>query len=179
MDELDERLDAVYAAKTYAELQPITHDLPGTGAAYVPAVSTAGTGGMRRYGGEATSHLGVAILGAVSRRGKWLVPNSFTAFAFLGGIELDMRDANFAERTVTIHVTAILGGVEITVPEDATVRVTGIGIIGAFDDSSSEALTAGGPTIIVSGVAFIGGVDIRRRPPKRDKLDQRRARELG
>src|SRR6201992_564125 len=38
MAELDERLDAVYAAKTYAELEPITHDLPATGAAYTPAV---------------------------------------------------------------------------------------------------------------------------------------------
>ena len=27
-DELDERLEATYAAKTYAELVPITHDLP-------------------------------------------------------------------------------------------------------------------------------------------------------
>ncbi len=39
MDELDERLDAVYAAKTYAELEPITHDLPDAGAAHAPAPS--------------------------------------------------------------------------------------------------------------------------------------------
>jgi hypothetical protein len=179
MDELDERLDAVYAAKTYAELMPITHDLPASGAAYVPAVSAAPAGGMRQYGGEASSHLGIAILGGFSRRGKWLVPKSFTSFALMGGIELDMRDASFAERTVTVRVTAIMGGVEITVPEDATVRVTGVGIMGAFDDSTSEAVTPGGPTIIVSGVAIMGGVDIRRKPPKRDRLDHRRARELG
>src|ERR1700757_4562043 len=39
MDELDERLDAVYAAKTYAELEPITRDLPQTpgGAGPAPA----------------------------------------------------------------------------------------------------------------------------------------------
>jgi hypothetical protein len=177
MDELDERLDAVYAAKTYAELVPITPDLPGSGAAYVPAVSSAPDGGMRQYGGEPTSHLGVAILGGFSRRGRWLVPKTFNTFAFMGGIELDMRDANFAEQTVTVHVTAIMGGVEITVPEDANVRVTGVGIMGAFDDSTSEATGPGGPTIVVSGLALMGGVDIRRRPPKRDQLDQRRNRE--
>ena len=88
-------------------------------------------------------------------------------------------DARFAEREVSIHVVAILGGCEITVPEDATVNVNGVGIMGAFDDSTSEAVRPGGPTIVVSGVAVMGGVDIRRRPPKRDKLDQRRARELG
>jgi hypothetical protein len=178
MDELDERLDSVYAAKTYAELQPITHDLPGTGAAYVPAVSAASGGSARQYGGEASSHTGVAILGGFSRRGKWRVPKTFNTFAFMGGIELDMRDADFTEQTVTVHVTAIMGGVEITVPEDATVRVTGVGIMGAFEDSTSEAGTAGGPTIVVSGLALMAGVEIRHRPPKRDKLDHRRAREL-
>lgn len=179
MDELNERLDAVYAAKTYAELQPITHDLPDTGAAYVPVVSTTPAGGIRQYGGEASSHVGVAILGGFSRRGKWLVPKIFTSFAFMGGIELDMRDASFAERTVTVRVTAIMGGVEITVPEDATVQVTGVGIMGAFNDSTGEAVTPGGPAIIVSGVAFMGGVDIKRKPPERDRHDRRRAIELG
>ncbi|MEU8306973.1 DUF1707 domain-containing protein [Actinomadura sp. NPDC048955] len=37
LDELDERLDAVYAAKTYAELGPITRDLPSPGRAAPPA----------------------------------------------------------------------------------------------------------------------------------------------
>lgn len=169
----------MYAAKTYAELEPITHDLPGAGAAYVPAVSTAPAGGMRRYGGEPSSRTGIAILGGFSRRGRWLVPKVFNAFVFMGGAEIDMRDASFAERTVTFHVTAIMGGIEITVPEDATVRVTGVGVMGAFEDSAGEGGTAGGPTIIVSGLALMGGVDVRRRPPKRGQLDQRRARELG
>ena len=33
LDELDERLEATYAAKTYGDLVPITVDLPGTPAA--------------------------------------------------------------------------------------------------------------------------------------------------
>ncbi len=178
MDELDERLDAVYAAKTYAELQPITHDLPATAAAYAPALAGARAGGVRQYGGEAGSHVGVAIMGAFSRRGKWLVPRSFTTFALMGGIELDMRDASFVEPTVTIHVTAIMGGVEITVPQDASVRVTGIGIMGAFEDSTTEAVSPGGPMIIVSGVAIMGGVEVKRRPPRKDKLSARGQRAV-
>ena len=170
MDELDERLDAVYAAKTYAELEPITHDLPSAGAPYGPAVSAGPGGGTRRYGGEASSRAGIAILGGFSRRGRWLVPRVFTAFALMGGGELDMRDASFAEPTVTVRVLAIMGGIEITVPEDATVRVPGIGIMGAFDDAAGDAGTAGGPTVVVSGLALMGGVSIRRRPPRRDPL---------
>ena len=37
LDELDQRLEAAYAAKTYADLVPLTADLPVTGAAQVPA----------------------------------------------------------------------------------------------------------------------------------------------
>src|ERR1700732_4512952 len=85
MDELGERLGAVYAAKTYAELEPVTHDLPDTGAAYVPAPSTVPAGNVRRFGAEPTSHGAVAILGGFSRRGDWVVPKEFTAVAIRGG----------------------------------------------------------------------------------------------
>ena len=184
MDELDERLDAVYAAKTYAELVPVTQDLPDhAGAASVPAPSrAAASGDVRQYGGEATSHTAVAILGGFSRKGDWVVPKTFNAFMLLGGGELDLRDARFAEREVSIHVVAILGGCEITVPEDATVNVNGVGIMGAFEHSAQGMSgSSDGPVINISGVAFMGGVDVTRRPPKkskRDKLEAKRHREL-
>ena len=91
---------------------------------------------MRQYGGEPTSHTAVAILGGFSRKGDWVVPKTFNAFMMLGGGEIDLRDARFAEREVSIHVVAILGGCEITVPEDATVNVNGVGIMGAFEHSA-------------------------------------------
>jgi len=180
MDELDERLDAVYAAKTYAELEPITHDLPAGGAAYGPAPSTVPAGNVRRFGAEPTSHGAFAILGGFSRRGDWVVPKDFTAVAILGGGELDLREAQFAEPVVTIHVVVIMGGVEITAPMDATVRVTGVGVVGAFDHDSGTG-EPGGPTIIVNGIAVMGGVDVQRKPlkkPKRDKIQSRQTGEL-
>ena len=137
---------------------------------------------MRQYGGEPTSHTAVAILGGFSRKGDWVVPKTFNAFMLLGGGEIDLRDARFAEREVSIHVVAILGGCEITVPEDATVNVNGVGIMGAFEHSAQgSGISAGGPVINISGVAFMGGVDVTRKPPKkskRDKLEAKRRREL-
>src|SRR6201996_9296236 len=164
LDELDERLDAVYAAKTYAELEPITNDLPDGGSTYVPAPSKAATLDPARFGGEPTSHGAAAILGGFTRRGDWVVPKEFTAFMLMGGGEIDLREARFAEREVSIHIVAIMGGCEIIGPEDATVRVTGIGIMGGFDHSGSGTGTPDGPVITVTGVAFMGGVDVKRRP---------------
>jgi hypothetical protein len=181
MDELDERLDAVYAAKTYAELAPITHDLPDTGAGYAPAPSRSPSGDVRQYGGDPTSHTAIAILGGFSRKGDWVVPKTFNAFMLMGGGEIDMREARFSESEVSVHVVAIMGGCEITVPEDATVHVTGVGIMGAFEHSVAGAGSPGGPVIHVSGVALMGGVEVKRKPPKkakREKLQSRRTGEL-
>jgi hypothetical protein len=181
MEELDERLDAVYAAKTYAELEPITRDLPQTPGGAAPAPAHVPSGDPQRFGGDPTSHGAFAIMGGFSRRGDWVVPEEFTAFAFMGGGEIDLREARYAARTATIHAVTFMGGIEVTVPEDANVRVTGIGIMGAFDHQSGGTGEPGGPTIIVNGVAFMGAVEVKRRPlkkPKREKLDSRRHGEL-
>jgi hypothetical protein len=180
MDELDERLDAVYAAKTYAELTPITHDLPASSQP-VPtaasAASAASAGEVRRYGGEPTSHGAFAILGGFTRRGDWVVPKNYNVFCLMGGGEIDLREARFSEREVNIHIVAIMGGCEVTVPEDATVRVTGLGIMGAFDHSIPGPDDPNGPVITISGLALMGGVDVKRKPLKaarRAKLQAKR-----
>jgi len=181
MEELDERLDAVYAAKTYAELEPITRDLPATGTAHAPVLAQSSAVQNSRIGGVPTSEGAFAILGGFSRKGDWVVPKDFTAFALMGGGEIDLREARYAEPVVTIHVIAIMGGIEITVPEDVTVRVTGIGIMGGFDHGASGTGPPDGPTIVINGLALMGGVEVRRRPlqkSKRERLEPRRTGEL-
>jgi hypothetical protein len=179
MDELDERLDAAYAAKTYAELEPVTHDLPDAGAAAAPAVRPAVSADPTRFGGEPTSSMAIAILGGFSRKGDWVVPREFTAVCFMGGGEIDLRDARFSEREVTIHIVAIMGGCEVIVPEDATVRVTGVGIMGAFDHSRAGGGSGDGPVITVNGVAIMGGVDVSRKPSAQAVRDERQQRIEG
>jgi len=181
MDELDERLDAVYAAKTYAELEPITHDLPGAGVSHVPAPAPSVAADPTRFGAEPSSGGAVAILGGFSRKGEWVVPKHFTAFLFMGGGEIDLREARFEDREVNINIVAIMGGCEITVPEDANVRVTGVGIMGAFEHSEPGGGSPDGPVITISGVAFMGGVDVKRKPTleaaraaRQRRLDARR-----
>jgi hypothetical protein len=176
MAELDERLDSVYAAKTYAELEPITHDLPATGTGYVPAAASSADLDPARFGGQATSAGAVAILGGFSRKGNWVVPRHFNAFMMLGGGEIDLREARFEDREVSIHIVAILGGCEVIVPEDATVRVTGVGILGAFEHSDSGGGSADGPVITIDGLALLGGVDVKRKPTAQVARDARRLR---
>jgi len=160
-DELDERLEATFAAKTYAELVPITHDLApamATGATVVP--------GVKR-------ERAIAIMSGVERRGIWVVPEHFSVFCMMGGAELDLRQARFSAREVTLRINALMGGANIIVNRSTNVIVHGVGIMGGYSAPRSDAnvqLTADSPTVHIRGVAIMGGVSVvRKGMPGEDK----------
>lgn len=169
IDELDERLQSVYAAKTLGELVPLTADLPA-GARQAMPVPEPAMPPSNRVGGMPGSPVAVAVMSGFKRDGVWTVPRYFTALAFMGGGELDLTRANFAERECTISVFALMGGVEVIVPEDVTVRVTGFGVMGGFDHKGSHEGPPGSPVLTVTGFALMGGVDVR--PPRRGQRRQ-------
>jgi len=162
-DELDERISQAYAAKTFADLEALTSDLPGPGVS-APAPAA------RRYQPPALpadTHapaISLAILSGTRRAGPWLVPPAYTAVAIMGGVELDLRDAKFSAAEVTIQAFCLMGGVSITVPEDMAVDVSGIGIMGGFDHNASGPGAPGAPHLRVVGFALMGGVEVKRRP---------------
>ena len=162
MDELDERLELAYAAKTYADLAALTHDLPGQAQA-PSAVRPAMPG---RIGGTPGSKFSVAILSGARRMGRWVVPRSYVSVAVMGGVELDLREAQFSEPEVTIHAYTVMGGIEITVPEDVDVDVSGFAFMGGFDHNASGPGVPGAPRVRILGFALMGGVDVRRKPQK-------------
>ncbi|WP_200308772.1 DUF1707 SHOCT-like domain-containing protein [Streptomyces adelaidensis] len=179
MEEFEERLDATYKARTYGELAPITRDLPGAGTVAPPAVVPTPSVSLvkgpaqgaswpeRIVGGEGSTTWGVAIMSGFERKGHWTVPARFDCFAFWGGGELDLRDANFAEREVTINCVAIMGGINVIVPPGVEVVVRGIGIMGGFDQSEEGVPgEPGAPRVVITGFAFWGGVGVERKLPK-------------
>jgi hypothetical protein len=158
-DELDERLGQAYAARTFAQLEPITRDLPHHDQAtrIVPAAGD-------RADVAPTSRFAVAIMGGFRRSGHWVVPRDFTAVALMGGGEIDLRTAHFAEGQVTIRALALMGGITIVVPAGADVRVHAIGIMGGVDEPGTTPVRPGAPKIVVVGLALMGGIEVKHRP---------------
>lgn len=179
MDELDERLTVAYAAKTYADLESVTSDLPGPGVTG-PVAAASGSFPAQRIGGTPGGALAIAIMSGARRSGRWVVPRHFTCFALCGGVELDLREARFSEREVTIQAFALMGGITITATDDIEIDVSGIGIMGGFDDRASGPGIPGAPRVKVIGFALMGGVDVQRKPLKKTRkgkaveTDQRR-----
>lgn len=170
LTELDERLDSTYAARTYADLVPITRDLPER-AGQQPVAR----GGCQIVPGPATQNQ-VAIMSGFDRRGVWVVPERLNIFALMGGASLDMRRANFAAREVVVTVTAIMGGVDIVVSPHVNVVMDGFGIMGGFSGPSGRVpaeLDAGSPTLRVRGFTLMSGVSVTRRPMPEEETTKR------
>jgi hypothetical protein len=166
LEELDERLEAAHAAKVYAELEKLTEDLP---AAQLPE-PIGGSLPAQRFGGKPTSRFGIAVMSGFGRGGRWVVPRWFTGLAIMGYGAIGMRDASFAGRITRVTAFALMGGIDIVVPEDAEVHSRGLGIMGIFSGRrTSGPGQAGAPVIIVTGLAIMGEISVRRRPPTKQK----------
>lgn len=161
-DELDQRLEAAYAAKTYGDLVPITADLPtrlGTQphAARQPAQIVAATSYSQS----------LAMMSDNTRKGVWNVPEQHTAFAMMGSVTLDLREAQFEAHEVTINAVAIMAGIDIIVNASTVVIMDGFGLMGDFSESRAKVapqLTENSPVVRVKGMALMAGVNVRRKP---------------
>ena len=172
LGELDERLEATYAAKTYADLVPITSDLPVVGqhAAPAPAPRPAPSASdLPAIRHEST----LAVLGGVSRKGVWEIGEKHTAFAMMAGIDLDLRQARFTSPETVIYANAIWAGIDVIVNEYTHVIVDGVGIMGGFDharDKVEPQLGPHSPVVRVKGFALMAGVTVHRRAmPKKSR----------
>jgi uncharacterized membrane protein len=163
LDELDQRLEQTYAARTYADLVPITLDLPAHPHAR-PVARPAATSPQVVPGADKESHL--AILSGLSRKGVWVVPQHMSILCLMGGAELDLRHAKFAAQEVVITINAFMGGAQVIVGPTTRVQMEGTGIMGGYSEPSGlvdAELDESSPVVRIKGVAIWGGVSVERK----------------
>lgn len=165
-EEHSDRLDAIYSAKTHAELVPLLDDLPaaGTAAAPIASPSSSGQPARSRRGGRI-----IAILGGASRKGTWHAEPVINVLTILGGAELDFREAVLPGNEVVLRAVSVLGGVEVTVPPEMRVIDNGIAILGGRDiaGQSSESLDPDAPLLRIEGTCVLGGIEVKRKARRR------------
>lgn len=155
--ELEERLDAVYAARTAADLRPPLADLPGAevvpgGAAAAPAapVDPAARVHLRTGGGT------------VKRTGDWQVPAALRLTTGMGTIHLDLSEARQVPPRIDIEVSAGMGEIVLVLPEGGSADVDGVvGSWGEVRTKVPSAPSGGGPHLVVHGKVGMGSVTVR------------------
>ncbi|PZF81416.1 hypothetical protein C1I92_21440 [Jiangella anatolica] len=170
LTELEDRIEALYAAKTYADLEPVVGDLPGDlplppSAALVRRSASAPAPSSSRVGGVPSSRSAKVVFSGIQRRGDWVVPQYYRIKAVFGGADLDLREATLEAAEVEIDIKAVFGGVNILVPPDLRVQVDGDGVFGAFNDDTTRGPQpgSGAPVVRITGKAVFGGVNVQRK----------------
>ncbi len=186
LDEFSDRSGVVYAAKVMSELDAVLRDLPvpvaPAGAPTVvdypearvlsPPVPVPAT--RRRWI--------VAIMSGARRLGRWYMPSRLTAVAFWGGIDIDLREAVLEGTDIEITAWAVMGGIDIVVPEGIPVEMDGFVLMGGSDNRVPAAKTIpGAPVIRINARGMWGGVTVRTKSPRKSShadrhVDRRAAR---
>ena len=177
LEELDERLEATYQAKTYGELVPITADLPVDGAPHLPSTprspAPAPVGAAPRYSSS------IAVMSETRRVGSWAVQDGHTAFALMGSVVLDLRSAQFGSDEVTLNASAVMGEVRVIVHAGTTVVVEGVGVMGEYNEQRARVPfdpERGGPVVRLRGLALMGSVHVQRKGQPGEGLRRRLGR---
>lgn len=115
-------------------------------------------------GGATTQvpRLGVALLGGYRTSGRLRLSDRLTRVSLLGGVDLDLSEAEFTANRFTLVKVSLLGGVDLRVPAGARVEVHGVSIGGR--DLPSDAGAPGGPEVVIHSWGILGGVKVRSVP---------------
>jgi len=152
VEEFEAYVRAALTAQTQEELGGLLADLPAPTVRPAPA---------RRVG-----TLVLAVMGGEQRRGRWRVPERYTAVAVMGGYSLDLWAAQLSAPVTAITAVAIMGGVEVVVPPSVRVEMHGLPLLDGWSNHvREEDLPPHAPEVHVRGVALMGGVEARSRKP--------------
>lgn len=177
MDEYERLVADINRAATSRELAVVEEIVGGQGspgvrrdgaAPYASSSSDAATRRRDAEGGfisEALVQSCEAILAERTHRGNWLRKPNVAATTVLASQVFDFTEVDLPPGQTMIEAVAVLGSIDIIVPEDIAVRVDVSPILGevkiARGVSTSE--RDGKPVLVVSGNAVLGSVSIRVR----------------
>jgi predicted membrane protein len=124
-----------------------------------------GIGGTRRVRAtDSNAHLSaLAVMAGIARGNNSAAFEGADLTAIMGGCEIDLRQASIAPGTeAQIDCFAFWGGIDIRVPEDWTIILHVVPLMGGVEDKTRPAQqAAGGKCLHIRGFAIMGGIAIK------------------
>ena len=169
--ELEERFERAYRARTADELSAVMAGLPALlqparnpvpHQSMVPTVRRPDGAGERRY---------LAIMSSFRKGGDWTPNRSTTINAIMADVKIDLRDASFVDREISFDILAVMSDATILVPPGVRVECDGFAIMGEFSDRhDSSGGDPDAPLVRVRGSSFMASVKVQTRLPGETKL---------
>ena len=158
LDDFSQRTDSALTALTRDQLAEVVADLPAN-----PG-----------YAGAFPAPWVVGVIGSAHRKGRWRVGHELHAVSIMGECKIDLREAVIDSPVITIDALAIMGTVEVIVPEGVQVDLEGIAIMGSKGLRMSDAaVRPGAPLVRVTGLAVLGEIKVRNQPSLSERVWKR------
>jgi len=166
-DEFDERMRAALTARTSADLEVLSADLPA--AAPRPGSATA-------VAGRKPGRFAIAYKNSIRRGGRWRVPGHFTSVVYKGDGWLDLRAAELTAPETTVLAVAYKSRIDVLVPPGVRVELDGFGVSKSWSEQEGleSRVPRDAPVVHVRGVAYKGTIEVSTRPPGPDEPGRRR-----
>lgn len=152
LEEFSERIEQAYAARVRGDLDRVRAGLPSPDEASVVQLRRRAT----RITGALFSH--------VVKRGRLKLGRWTAVGGALCDIDLDLRKAQIHGQTTAVSVLVVLGNVDVYVPENINVTVTGLAVGGHRREWGADLERPGAPEIAVRAISLFGTVDVWRVP---------------
>jgi hypothetical protein len=149
LEEFSTRVGSALSARTRTDLVAVTADLPMP----IPPA-------MPYY--RRPVEWSLALLSSTRRLGPWRVAHQTAAVAIMGHVELDLRTATIDSPVVTVDALALMGSVDVIVPEGVGVDLDGLAIMGTREVRlTNYEHRPGMPVVCVRAYALLGSVVVR------------------
>jgi hypothetical protein len=153
LEEFSQRMELATAARTRADLEPLTADLPAETA---PASSPVASGAS----GPPSWH--ITPIGGFKIDGPWRMGRHVIVGSLVGGAKLDLSQAQLAAPQVTLTKVSLVGGTRVTVPPGIRVEVSGFSLVGGTRIDGGPEPGPGAPTVRIRAFSLVGGTRIHR-----------------
>ena len=158
LEELAARVERADAARTRGDRDALTADLPAAAHARMPEEPRK----ERRWV--------VAIMGGEQRKGRWRPSRRTNAIAVMGGVDIDLREAELADGAEILAIP-VMGAVTVIVPEGVSVEMSGFALMGGNSGPDDKVLPLpNAPIVRVRAFSLMGGVVVERKKARKRRL---------
>jgi hypothetical protein len=105
--------------------------------------------------------------GGEQRKGRWRPGRRTNAIAVMGGIDIDLREAELADGAEILAIP-FMGAVSVVVPEGVSVELSGFSLMGGNSGPDDKVVPLpNSPIVRVRAFSLMGGVVVERKPSRK------------
>ncbi|HET8772097.1 MAG TPA: LiaF domain-containing protein [Gemmatimonadaceae bacterium] len=176
--ELESRFERVNASTDHDMLRTALEGLPTVGPLVAPPpalrhLASQPGASLTRWDDQPQRY--AAVFSQITKEGHWTPAPRIQATACLGGVTLDLRDADIPPEGIHMEVNSWLGEMKIILPPGVGADVDCTAVMAEVSDKAKQG-APGAPRVRVTGGAVMGNIVVMTKLPRSSGMESWRAR---